>query len=85
MTRFPTLMTDAEVSRNLRRHLLTIPGEATTFAYVTVAAAIESCIAHGFADFVLHAGKDDYLCTPAQRTLLEDGDAVPPPELVPSD
>ena len=79
MTRFPVLMPDVEVSRNLRRHALTLPGEPASFAFVTVEAAIVSIVAHGFTDFILHVDGADYLCSPTQRSLLDDLDAVPPP------
>ena len=76
VSRFPVLLPDREVSRNLRRHFLTIPGEPASFAFNTVEQAIESIVAHGFTEFILHVGTDDYRVTPCQRSLLDVAGAV---------
>lgn len=80
MTRFPVLMPDVEVSRNLRRHALTIPGEDASFAFATVQNALDFILSHGFDEFILHLGKDDYFCRPAQRNMLDQLSEPPAPD-----
>jgi hypothetical protein len=84
----PILTPDVEVAQKLRRWHLTIPGEPQAFAYSTAAQAIDAILAHGFDEFVLHVGVDDYLCRPAQQSLFEDYlsaiDAADAPASLPS-
>lgn len=80
MDRLPIVFADVEVSRNLRRHVLRIPGEENDQAFNTLARAVTAILAHGFDRFVLHAGDAYYLVEPAQLSLLDAGaDELPVP------
>lgn len=81
MDRLPVVFADVEVSRNLRRHVLRVPGEDNDQAFNTLARAIEALLSRGCDRFVLHAGDAYYLVEPAQVSLLDltpDELPVPP-------
>lgn len=87
MERLPVLVPDVEVSRNLRRHVLSVPGEPNDRAFTTLAHAVDAILAHGFDTFILHIGREDFLVRPPRLSILDDlrdDPPAPPPAVAES-